>query len=283
MTFTELKHSFQKRLSDHYPLEEINTFYYWILEDVLELKRIDIKMNRDQQIDEMKLETIQSCLNRLEQEEPIQHILGYTEFYGLKFSVNKNVLIPRPETEELVEWIISDLKEESPKHILDIGTGSGCIPVALKKHVDQHRVSALEVSKKALDLARHNAKTNNTNVRYIEQNILETDELPQDIDVIVSNPPYVKLAEKEQIHKNVLDYEPHLALFVDDDNPFLFYQKIIELTKKRGRSTTVYFEISQYLREDFENLMQYLDIKSVEIRKDFKGNDRMAKLLVNSD
>jgi release factor glutamine methyltransferase len=195
--------------------------------------------------------------------------------------VNKNVLIPRPETEELVEWIISDLKDKHPKHILDIGTGSGCIPIALKKHLNQHQVYALEVSKDAIALARENAKTNHTQVHFIEQNILTTDKLPENIDIIVSNPPYVRQTEKAQIRKNVLDHEPHLALFVEDDNPFLFYQKIVELAKHHTKPTSIYFEISQYMRKEFENLMQYLGINSVEIRKDFRGNDRMARLLVN--
>jgi release factor glutamine methyltransferase len=283
MSFTELKQHFQTRLSGVYPKDEIDTFFFWIIEDVLKLKRIDIKMSPDQQVDKKNSDVIQSYLYRLEQEEPIQHILGYTEFYGLKFSVNKDVLIPRPETEELVDWIISDLKNASSKNILDIGTGSGCIPISLKKHLDQHKILALDISKEALNLAKQNAQVNHIDVNFIQQDILKTDELPAGIDIVVSNPPYVKAAEKQQINKNVLDYEPHLALFVEDENPFLFYEKIVKLAKKSSGPIVVYFEISQYLRKDFEDLMQYLGINSVEIRKDFRGNDRMAKLLVNSN
>lgn len=281
MTIKFLQTLFRNQLSELYPKSEIDTFFYWIVEDVLNFQRIQVSLNPEKTVTDSQLKTINSYLNRLSNEEPIQYILGYTEFYGLRFKVNPVVLIPRPETEELVNWVIDDLKNENSKYILDIGTGSGCIPVSLKKNLPQHKISGLDVSEKALELAELNAKTNKVEINIIQQNILKTKRLSSDIDVIVSNPPYVRALEKNQISKNVLDYEPHLALFVEDDNPFLFYQKIVELAKLQPQPTVVYFEISQYLREDFESLMQYLGIKSVEIRQDFKGNDRMAKLLVN--
>jgi len=282
MNLKELKSSFQKKLSNTFAKEEIENFFYWIIEDVLDLKRIDINLNPEQNVENDKLKIIQSYLERLSNEEPIQHILGYTEFYGLKFKVNKDVLIPRPETEELVEWIISDLKDKPSKHITDIGTGSGCIPISLKKHLEQHKISASDVSQKALNLAQKNAKANQVDIDFLEQDILNTDSLNEHIDIIVSNPPYVKSAEKNQISRNVLDFEPHVALFVEDDNPFLFYERIVKLAKKMQKSITIYFEISQYLRKEFEEVMQYLNVNSVEIREDFRGNDRMARVLISN-
>lgn len=282
MNLKSLQKLFHKKLSDVYPQTEIDTFFYWIVEDVLQLQRIQVSLNPEKEVEESQMKTICSYLSRLSNEEPIQYILGYTEFYGLKFKVNPDVLIPRPETEELVSWVIDDFKDEKSTQIIDIGTGSGCIPISLKKNLSQHHISALDVSQKALDLAKANAKTNNVEVEFIQQDILTTDHLPSKINVIVSNPPYVRALEKKQISKNVLEFEPHLALFVEDDNPLLFYEKIIKLAKCLNHSVVIYCEISQYMRKEFEKLMQYLDIKSVEIRKDFKGNDRMAKLLVNS-
>jgi len=283
MTIKNLKNEFHRGLSDLYPHTEIDTFFYWIVEDVLQLQRIQVSLNPEKTIAESYVKIITSYQNRLKKEEPIQHILGYTEFYGLKFKVNPSVLIPRPETEELVNWVIEDFKNEKSRHILDIGTGSGCIPVSLKKNLIQHQVSGLDVSKEALQLAEQNAKENKVEVSFIEENILTSTALVSDVEVIVSNPPYVRALEKNKISSNVLDHEPHLALFVEDDNPFLFYEKIVELGKTQPHPVVIYFEISQYLRKDFEKLMQYLKVNSVEFRKDFKGNDRMAKLLINSE
>lgn len=281
MTIKNLKNEFHCRLSAIYPPSEIDTFFYWIVEDVLQLQRIQVSLNPKKTVDESHLKTINSYLNRLTNEEPIQYILGYTEFYGLKINVNPSVLIPRPETEELVNWVIEDFKNEESKHIIDIGTGSGCIPISLKKNLKQHKITGLDVSQEALQLAEENAKENKVEVNFMEENILTSTALASDVNVIVSNPPYVRSLEKNQISKNVLDYEPHLALFIENDNPFLFYEKIVVLAKSQPHPVVIYFEISQYLKEDFEKLMQYLGVKSVQIRKDFKGNYRMAKLLVN--
>jgi release factor glutamine methyltransferase len=283
MTISSLKAFFYDKLSGIYPEPEIDTFFYWIVEDILNLQRIQVNLKPKTEVKETDLKTIKSYIQRLSKEEPIQHILGYAEFFGLKIKVSPDVLIPRPETEELVHWIIDDFKNEKPTHIVDIGTGSGCIPISLKKNLKQHRISGLDISEKALKLAVQNAKHNDTEVKFMQLDILNTESLTEEVGVIVSNPPYVRALEKDKISKNVLDYEPHLALFVEDDNPFLFYEKIVRLAKAQSIPTLVYFEISQYLRKDFENLMQYLGINSVEIRKDFRGNDRMAKLLVNSD
>jgi release factor glutamine methyltransferase len=283
MTLIQLKQEFVDQLSEQYPKREIETFYYWILEDVLNVQRIQISLNPQRNVGENELKIILSYLNRLAKEEPIQYILGYTEFYGLTFKVNPQVLIPRPETEELVSWVIDDYKSKDSVEIIDIGTGSGCIAVSLQKHLRQHKISALDVSKTALEQAKKNAELNKVNLNFIQSDILKSDALPKNTRVIVSNPPYVKSTEKEQMKQNVLAHEPHVALFVEDENPFLFYEKIVELAKLKTQPVIIYFEISQYLRKEFEQLMQYLKINTVEFRKDFKGNDRMVKLLINSE
>ncbi len=281
MTLNNLQNLFHKTLSETYSKPEIDTFFYWIVEDILNLKRIDVSLNSDMVINQVNLKTIQKHLNRLQQEEPIQYILGHTEFYGMLFQVNPNVLIPRPETEELVDWIVSDLLHQPKKQILDIGTGSGCIAIALKNKLPECEISAFDISETALQIASENAKQNEVKINFETQDILKLNSLPEDIDIIVSNPPYVRVLEKKQMRDNVLKFEPHQALFVKNNDALVFYRKIIELAISSSRCKTVYFEINQYLKEDLKKMIQTYDITKVEFRKDFRGNDRMLKLLIN--
>jgi release factor glutamine methyltransferase len=215
----------------------------------------------------------------LKKEKPIQYILGETEFYGLPFLVNENTLIPRPETEELVEWILESTKYEEQNtklNVLDIGTGSGCIAISLAKNLPSAQVSAIDVSEKALATAHKNAKINKVDVNFILKNILETESLDEKYDVIVSNPPYVRNLEKEEIKPNVLEYEPHLALFVEDNDALLFYRKIAALAKKNlSENGKLYFEINQYLGKETVRLLEGMDFKNVILKKDVYGNDRM--------
>lgn len=281
MTLKNLKTQFHNTLSEIYSESEIDTFFYWIVEDILKLKRIDVSLNPDVEINKVDLKTIQKHLNRLQQNEPIQYILGHSEFYGMSFQVNHNVLIPRPETEELVEWIVADLKDQSKKQILDIGTGSGCIAIALTKELQQCQVTALDVSEQALKVARQNAQHHQVEIGFIQEDILKLDSLPKNIDTIVSNPPYVKILEKKQMRDNVLQFEPHQALFVDNDDALCFYRKIIDLAKTTTRPISIYFEINQYLRGDLKKMIESYNIASFEFKKDFKENDRMLKLLID--
>ena len=202
----------------------------------------------------------------------------------MEFEVNANVLIPRSETEELVDWILKSQKSkvESQKiRILDIGTGSGCIAIALAKNLPNATVFAIDVSKNALATAKINAENNSVNVTFINQNILETEDLQQQFDIIVSNPPYVRHLEKEEIKKNVLDNEPHLALFVADNDALVFYKKIAELAQKNlSENGQVYFEINQYLGKETIDLLQKMNFATTELRKDIYGNDRMTKASV---
>jgi len=208
-------------------------------------------------LDSKKLDDFKKAQARLEAQEPIQYILGYAEFFGLRFRVNSSVLIPRPETEELVEWILEDQKSsKSQLSILDLGTGSGCIPIALAKHLPQAKLKALDISVEALKLAELNSEDNNTRIEYIQGDVLILKYLAEGIDIVVSNPPYVKFDEQAQMQDNVLKNEPHLALFVKDNDPLIFYRKIAELTSKLTKRPLVYVEINQYLAEETRQLFK---------------------------
>ncbi len=243
------------------------------------MKRIDLALHPDLVFSEAEMVVWNSILEQLKQEIPVQYLLGKTSFYGLDFEVNENVLIPRPETEELVEWILESQKskvESQNIRILDIGTGSGCIAISLAKNIPNAAVFGIDVSAKALATAKKNAERNAVEVTFINQNILETEDLRQQFDIIVSNPPYVRNLEKEEIKKNVLDNEPHLALFVEDNDALIFYKKIAELAQKNlSENGQLYFEINQYLGKETVDLLEKMNFKNIELRKDIYGNDRM--------
>ncbi|HBS53588.1 MAG TPA: peptide chain release factor N(5)-glutamine methyltransferase, partial [Flavobacterium sp.] len=233
---------------------------------------------------ESELKIWSSILEQLKKEIPIQYILGVTHFYGLEFEVNSAVLIPRPETEELVDWIIQNSKskaQNSRLKILDIGTGSGCIAVALAKNLLNAQVFALDVSEQALATAKTNSEKNQVQLAFIHQSILETLDLGQQFDIIVSNPPYVRELEKQEIKKNVLDNEPHLALFVEDNDALIFYRKIAQLAQKNlNPQGQLYFEINQYLGQEMLDLLQGMGFKNCELRKDIYRNDRMIQCTI---
>ena len=282
MLFKEYKSTFLQELSSLYDEKEIESFFYIILESFHNKKRIDLALDPTMEMDAMQLLRWESVLADLKKEKPIQYILGETEFYGLPFLVNENTLIPRPETEELVELIIKDVKNSKFStqnfQLLDIGTGSGCIAISLAKNLPNALVSAIDVSEKALETAKQNAKMNTIEVNFILKNILETDDLEQNFDLIVSNPPYVRMLEKQEIKPNVLEYEPHLALFVEDDDALLFYRKIAQLANKNlSENGLLYFEINQYLGNETVALLDDLGFKNIELKKDIYGNDRMVR------
>lgn len=284
MKIKQYRTQFIKELSPFYDAYEAESFFYLILEDKHKLRQIDLALNHELSFSEKDFVVWNSFLSELKNEVPIQYLLGKTSFYGLDFEVNENVLIPRPETEELIEWIINENKNiESSKEIkiLDIGTGSGCIAISLAKNLSNAKVYAIDVSKKALDTAKRNAINNNVDVTFMLKNILEIEVLKSDYDIIVSNPPYVRNLEKAEIKKNVLEFEPHLALFVDDNDPLIFYRKIAEIARKNlTTSGQLYFEINQYLGEETKDLLQKLNFKNIELRKDIYDNDRMVKGVV---
>lgn len=273
------KSTFIQELSSLYDEKEIESFFYIILEQFHNKKRIDLALNPAMEMDALQLLPWETVLSELKKEKPIQYILGETEFYGLRFLVNESTLIPRPETEELVEWIIESTKYEVQStnlKVLDIGTGSGCIAISLAKNLLNAQVSAIDVSEKALAIANKNAEINDVEVAFILKNILETEDLEHQFDIIVSNPPYVRNLEKAEIKPNVLEFEPHLALFVDDNDALLFYRKIAQLAVKNlSENGKLFFEINQYLGKETVDLLENLGFKNVELKKDIYGNDRM--------
>jgi release factor glutamine methyltransferase len=281
MKIKDYRTQFIQELSPINDSGEAESFFYLILEEQHQLKRIDLALNPDLTFSDDEIQFWNSILDSLKKEIPIQYLLGKTSFYGLDFEVNSAVLIPRPETEELVEWIIQSQKSEVRSQnvkILDIGTGSGCIAISLAKNIENSQVFAVDVSEKALATAKKNAEINQVKVTFLEKNILETDDLEQQFDIIVSNPPYVRELEKQEIKKNVLDNEPHLALFVEDDDALVFYRKIAELAQKNlSQNGQLFFEINQYLGKEMLELLEKMNFKNIELRKDIYGNDRMIR------
>ena len=256
---------------------EAESFFYIILENWHHLKRINLALQPDLEMSNIDLQKWNDIVIELKTQKPIQYILGETFFYDLRFKVDENTLIPRPETEELVALILASNKETNKKiKVLDIGTGSGCIAISLAKNLPNAQVFALDVSEKAIEIAQKNAKYNDVSIAFLHQNILETDDLNQQFDIIVSNPPYVRNLEKSEINKNVLDYEPHLALFVEDNDALLFYKKIAQLAKKNlNQNGQLFFEINQYLAKETVELIKDLGFKNIKLHQDIYGNDRM--------
>ncbi|HLP65849.1 peptide chain release factor N(5)-glutamine methyltransferase [Flavobacterium sp.] len=277
MQIKQYKTIFLDELSSLYDEKEVESFFYLILEQFHQKKRIDLALNPDLEMDSLQLLRWESVVVELKKQKPIQYILGETEFYGLPFLVNENTLIPRPETEELVDLISKENQNQSSEiKIIDIGTGSGCIAISLAKNLPNAKVSAIDVSERALATAEKNSEINQVKVNFILKNILETDDLEEQFDVIVSNPPYVRMLEKAEIKPNVLNYEPHLALFVDDNDALLFYRKIAQLAQKNlTQGGKLYFEINQYLGKETVELLENLDFKNVRLIQDVYENDRM--------
>ena len=288
MVLKEILNVFHKELDTIYGNNEVDSFFNILIDYYLNLKRITLVMQPEYTISKEEEQPLFEALSRLKLEEPIQYILGETEFFGLVFKVNQNTLIPRPETEELVQWIIEDYKDNLEQiKILDIGTGTGCIPISLAKSLPKAKVKALDISTKALEVAKQNAELNAVEVDFIELNILETchtelDSASQKFDVIVSNPPYVRELEKAEMKGNGLKHEPELALFVDNTNPLIFYKAITEFaTHNLKAGGTLYFEINQYLGSEMIQLLEDFNFKDIELKKDMFGNNRMIKAIMS--
>lgn len=279
MKLSQLKINCTTQLQGMYDKEEIHSFFYLLCDSFLNYRRFDVSMNHDRLLSKPTMARFDSALARLQAREPIQYILGCTEFYGLPFQVNKHTLIPRPETEELVDWILSHFQnQDAVLDILDIGTGSGCIAVALAKNLPRASISALDISHKAIALAKENAINNQVSVSFSDQDILDTKSLEKKYDVIVSNPPYVRQQEKKAMHTNVLAYEPSNALFVSNEDPLLFYRKIAQLAKVSLKANGwLYFEINEYLSLEMESLLGETGFMNIEIKNDFRAVPRMIK------
>lgn len=277
MTLPEIKNLFHEKLDSLYPETEIDSFFYLLLEQYSGTKKLDLALNPELRKKEWPQEKFLEALNQLLEERPIQYILGRTEFAGHSFLVNENVLIPRPETEELIEWVLQSTDSNQSIKILDIGTGSGCIPICLAMKMPKAEIHALDISAKALELAEENARNLKANVRFFEQDILETHKLDT-YDVIISNPPYVRISEKKQMRGNVLKHEPDLALYVQDEDPLLFYRKIAALGQESlSDKGMLFFEINENLARPTSEILSENDYQNIEIKKDIYGKNRMIR------
>lgn len=268
----------KSELKELYPVNEIDSFVFLIFEHVLGVSRTQLLISEEKEINEEAFSKIKNILNELKTFRPIQYILGETEFFDLKFKIFDDILIPRPETEELVDWIVKENRNSSLK-ILDIGTGSGCIAISLAKNIPNAIVYASDISEHALNAAEMNSKLNYTSINFLQFDILNPpNDLNEKFDIIVSNPPYVTMKEKSLMHRNVLDYEPELALFVPDDDPLRFYRSIldfgIQYLNPKGK---VYFEINEAFGQEMIYLMQTKGFSENTLLKDIHSKDRMVR------
>lgn len=251
-----------------------------LLVEVFGFSTLELYGGKDRGFSEKEQEVLSDIVCRLQNHEPIQYIIGRETFMGLVFEVNENVLIPRPETQELVNWILEDRRADEGCKILDIGTGSGCIPISLAHFMSGAELEAWDISDGALDVARRNASQNEVKVLFRKQNVLEAVPSSSCYDVIVSNPPYITEQEKVDMEANVLDWEPSIALFVPDTDPLLFYRKIAELgLEMLVADGALYFEINRAYGEMMKTMLEDMGYNNVELRKDMFGNDRMIKAI----
>ncbi|MFB9054289.1 peptide chain release factor N(5)-glutamine methyltransferase [Formosa undariae] len=285
MRLKDIQNTFHEALDADYEKPEVDHFFFMICDYYFNFKRITLALEPEYRISEADAIPVLEALESLKKHEPIQYVLKSTEFFGLEFQVNNAVLIPRPETEELVAWIIeSGLdKIKEPLRILDIGTGSGCIAIAVAKHFENANVFGVDISEDAIGVAKHNAELNNVTVNFIQADILNVDptlvsDFSLPFDIIISNPPYVREQEKLQMKANVLNHEPHQALFVEDHDPLKFYKVISEFAKiNLVEGGLLFFEINEFLGEEMVALLIEHHFKAVELRKDMFKRNRMIK------
>ena len=276
-TYSTIKKYLFKSLKDLYPSSEIDHIFFLILFKVMKWKKIDFILNKHEIPEEELLNYLNQVIPKLKQNIPIQHILGFVSFYDLELKVNKDVLIPRPETEELVYKVISELSF-TDKSLLDIGTGSGCIPLAVKNKCPELVCVGIDVSALAIAVAKENADSLGLEVDFVQQDVFSLPFISTVVDVIVSNPPYIPKMEIDSMSPNVLDYEPHSALFVEDDNPLLFYQQIAKIGRDiLNKNGKIYFEIHENFGDQVVNLLTNLNYSNISLCKDLQGKDRIVK------
>lgn len=281
MKLRDIQNIYHEALDAMYGKEEVDSFFFILIEHYFGISRIQLAVDHD--LVAQDSEKLTNALSLLKQHVPLQYIIGETEFYGLPFKVSQDVLIPRTETEELVAWILNKVSKEDTINILDIGTGSGCIAISLAKHLINAKIYALDVSAKAIKIAKQNAAMHGVDVEFIEADILMDNlsdyrSLNGEFDIIVSNPPYVREKEKQLMKPNVLDNEPHLALFVKDENPLLFYDAITRFASRNLKSQgQLYFEINEYLGRDMIVLLNDNKFEHIELKQDIFKKDRMIK------
>lgn len=278
---TETVAYIQDTLKNYYPPSEIKAFTRLIMERVCDIQPHQFLLCKDKELSGKEKEQIHNIVERLMKYEPIQYIFGITDFYGFELEVNPSVLIPRPETEELVELILGDYAKKNVE-IIDVGTGSGCIAITLRKLLKKSLVSALDVSEDALKVAKRNAVRNRAPITFYQRDILQpsatADSIEDEFDVVVSNPPYVMEKEKAEMDRNVLDYEPAQALFVPDENPLLYYHNITRFAEQKlKKKGYLYFEINEQLGDEIVKYLRQMEFKNVELIQDLSGKDRFVK------
>jgi release factor glutamine methyltransferase len=292
MTFAEAETTFITQLKSVYDSSEAKEIAFHVIHHLTGISKSEFFLNKQRLVNDAHKNSFMELIDELKEGKPLQYILGETQFYGLPFKVNPSVLIPRPETEELVDWVLKSLKPETgslrsdlhsqtsiPK-ILDIGTGSGCIAISLKKHLLQAKVDAVDKFIDALKTAESNAILNQTEINFVQADILKEPELVSDTDysIVISNPPYITPAEKNDMHANVLDYEPHSALFIPEENPLIFYHHITAFAKAHLiNGGLLFFEINESFGKEIVEFLENEGFNNVELRKDLQGKDRMVK------
>ena len=280
----DIRSYYAQQLFKIYDERETETFIFMLLEEYAGISKSEIIINPELTINESELLNIHFAVKDLKNFKPIQYILGKTEFFGIPILVNPDVLIPRPETEELVDWVIQDANKDKQSSILDVGTGSGCIAIALKNALPKATIHAIDNSSKALEIANQNALMNQADIKFSQLDFLEKKDWNNlgQYDIVISNPPYVRHMEKVEMKKNVLNYEPESTLYVDDNNPLIFYKSIAEFGLDHLKiNGSIYCEINQYLSKETVKLFGSYGFKDIQLKKDFKGNDRFIKAVKN--
>ncbi len=277
MTFSELKNWFFEEIKNHYTERESNNILKVLLTQIDDLKRNWSVLSLHQEfLITSKQKLIESYLPRLQQSEPLAYIIGDVDFFETNLKVDSSVLIPRPETEELVNWILEDYSDKERVCLLDIGTGSGCIPISIAAKRSNWTIKASDISLGAIKLAKGNALKNKVNVDFVSHDILK-EELEGSFDIIVSNPPYISLSEQNKMTVSTIQFEPHEALFTPDDDPLLFYKRIGVVSKNAlTKSGVLYFELNEFYAKPIKYELEKLGYL-VELREDLQGKIRMAK------
>lgn len=283
MELKYLANSFKKTLTNIYDEEEAHVIFLMVIEEILQYSKGDYLLKKEEVLSETNTAKLEQILTKLSTGRPVQYVLGKSHFYGLTFKVDESVLIPRPETEELVEWILSVCSpqfaaDQQSLNILDIGTGSGCIAIALKKHLPAAQVLTLDIADDSLQLAQENALLNHVNIGFIHDDILNPQPSTFQLKptIIVSNPPYIKEDEKQDMHHNVLGHEPHRALFVSNEDPLIFYHAISDFALKNlAVNGLLFFEINEFLGKQTIDLLESKGFENIALRKDMQGKDRM--------
>ncbi|MBN1597498.1 MAG: peptide chain release factor N(5)-glutamine methyltransferase [Bacteroidales bacterium] len=278
MTLAELNSLFRNQLVSMYPSQEVENIFFLTVNFVLKYSKIDIHLNSEKEIPSYKEKILVNILSRLNRSEPVQYILGETEFYGLKIKTDPRALIPRPETELLTDIVIKENSDRNSLSIIDLCTGSGCIAIAVSKYLTGSVLTAIEISNSALELAKENASLYQVHINFIKDDILSPEHHYGKFDIIVSNPPYIRNSEKNIMHRNVTDYEPEKALFVEDSDPLIFYRAISYFGKiYLNKGGLIYAEINEVFGKKVKELFRSAGYKLVKIYKDFNNKDRFIK------